>query len=53
MSLFNWMIDLDQESNISKLKEENKYLKARIDRHEQWINYLYEEIKRLKETPNA
>ena len=53
MSLFNWMIDLDQESNISNLKKENQYLKARTDRLEQWVKYLYEEIKLLKEKDNA
>lgn len=53
MSLFNWMIDLDQESNIANLKKENLHLKARTEMLEKWVKYLYEEIKLLKEKDNA
>lgn len=48
MSLFNWMIDLDQQSNLSRQDEQIKELRERIEVLEGWIRY-YENQRAIQQ----
>ncbi len=48
MSLFNFLWDVAQESEIEDLKKEVKLLRADMVTLKEWIDYLNEKIQRLE-----
>lgn len=49
MSVFNWIIDLGQESKINDHQEQIEKMQKEIDILTQWIRYLNDKIEHLEQ----